>query len=361
MKNFITILLAFILTTIGLQAQSISIDKVTNTYGLTINKTGIGLDINDGIGNRIGTKISGGKAVFQTYNDKPLIIRTNKDENKRIQIYNNNFSIGPPLFSSEIFGINNGRLKFRGSKSPGISSGIEFSNATGTALRGFVGMADNGNHLGFWGFGNNNWNVRMNVTNGFLGIGRINPEVRLHINGSMSVLGMGIPQENSIVYADNNGIVKSRSIEDIYTVSSADMIYKVGTNSIPNSDSYSLYYLSGSTGTPVFYADVYLPDKVTLSLLNVVYYDKDANRNLETCLHRTANDGSSQIDIGCVISSGPSSSNIKSAILINTNNIIDNDLYQYRIRLRVITNASILTNWSSDISFYKSSLIYKYQ
>lgn len=47
-------------------------------------------------------------------------------------------------------------------------------------------MADDGGHLGLWGFGNNTWNVRMSATNGFLGIGAINPATRLHMSLAIS-------------------------------------------------------------------------------------------------------------------------------------------------------------------------------
>ena len=68
-----------------------------------------------------------------------------------------------------------GRLRFSGQVNAGTASGIEFTDTTGTTLRGFMGMYDN-NNMALWGFGGAGWNFKMNVNDGRISIGQnINP------------------------------------------------------------------------------------------------------------------------------------------------------------------------------------------
>lgn len=77
-----------------------------------------------------------------------------------------------PLSKMDVY---RGRLRFSGQVNAGTASGIEFTDTTGTTLRGFMGMYDN-NNMALWGFGGAGWNFKMNVNDGRISIGQnINP------------------------------------------------------------------------------------------------------------------------------------------------------------------------------------------
>jgi hypothetical protein len=359
-KKILILLIQFIFYNLAF-CQSITLDN--SLSGVLINKAGIGLDVSDGFGNKIGTSIRDGKAILQSHSDLPLLFRTNSSLANQVYIYDNKFKIGPSIFGYENFGINYGRLKFTGSKAAGISSGIEFTNTSGTALRGFFGMADNGLHLGLWGYGNNSWNIRMNVENGFLGIGNINPQARLHVNGTMKIIaaGFGSPLKNQILTANDQGTLGTKANIEIYTLASADITYKVGSVSNPVDTPYGLFFSSASSGTPTFYSNLVLPDEVALTEFDVVYVDMDNNYNLETCLIRNDLNGDNLTNLGCIITSGNDASRRKTNLIFPSSININNDAFQYNLRLRVLNPANTNTNWpAQNIKFYRSNFYYSY-
>ncbi|RYE11516.1 MAG: hypothetical protein EOP51_32885 [Sphingobacteriales bacterium] len=294
--------------------QSITINPAA-TNEFTIKSAGIGLDVING-SSRVGTAIIGGKAIFQAHTNESLVFRTNNSINNSLAIFNNTLSIGPPIFSAENITVSKGRLRFSGNKDASNASGTEFTNTSGTALRGFVGMADDGAHLGFWGYGNYSYNVRLGASNGYMGIGAINPATRLHINGSMKVLELGHPLTELFVTAEQNGILETRTMNDIYTISAADFVHRVGSTSLPVDTPYGLFYSATSTGTPVFMAPFNVPNGVTLSRIKLGFLDNSATSNLEACLVRVPIGTTDQENIQCVVTSGSSASNTTSTVLL---------------------------------------------
>jgi hypothetical protein len=356
MKTYFT-LLSILALFESAQAQSITIDPASADE-FTIRKTGIGLDIGSG-SPRLGTAIIGGKAIIQAHSDDQLLFRTNNNEDNSLAIYHSFFSIGPPIFSPETFVVSKGRLKFTGSKDGINASGTEFTNASGTLLRGFVGMADNGNHLGFWGYGNNTFNVRLGATNGYMGIGAINPATRLHINGSMKILGLGHPLTELFVVANENGVLQTRTMNDIYTLSSADFVYRTGSTSLPVDTPYGLFYSSASSGTPVFLSPFNVPNGVILKFLNVGFIDNSSS-NLETCLVKVDIGTTDQTPVLCATTTGSSASMATINLGFSPGTVIDNNSYQYFVRLRVL-NGATLTAWpANDIKFVRANFSYSY-
>ena len=357
MKKYL-FLFNLLLGTQVLLAQSISMEP----GGLTIRKSGIGLDISNG-STRFGTAIVGSKAIFQTHSDHELILRTNNNADNSLFIYNNIVAIGPlTVFSPESFSINKGRLKFSGSKDINNASGTEFTNAAGTLLRGFLGMADDGTHLGWWGYGNNKFNVRLGTANGFMGIGAINPATRLHVNGNMKVLGLGHPLTQQFLAADQYGVLQARTITDIYTISSADFVYRTGSNSQQADNPYGLYYSIASSGTPVFLSHFSIPNGVTLESVNLGFIDNSTPNHLEACLIKVNISTSVQTDVLCTTTA----SNANSASVVTTttsfpaNTYIDNNNFQYFFRLRVLNGATLSAWPANTIEFKRANFTYKY-
>lgn len=356
MKKYFTLLI--ILALFGpVQAQSITADP-TSSDNFTIKKTGIGLDIGSG-SPRLGTAIIANKAIVQAHTDDALLFRTNNNEDNSLSIYSSFLSIGPPIYSPEMFIVSKGRLRFTGSKDAVNASGTEFTNTSGTFLRGFVGMADNGNHLGFWGYGNNTYNVRLGATNGYMGIGAINPATRLHINGSMKILGMGNPLAELFVATNESGVLQTRTMNDIYTLSSADFIHRTGSTSLPVDTPYGLFYSSTSSGTPVFLSPVNVPNGVTMKVLNVGFLDNSTS-NLEACLIKIDIGTTNQTEVLCVTSSGssPTATTVASGFAPGTT--LNSNGYQYFFRLRVL-NGATLTAWpGNNIKFNRANIYYSY-
>ncbi len=84
-----------------------------------------------------------------------------------------------------------GRLRFSGDQSPALVQGIEFTNAAGTVLNGFVGKF-NDSTIGLFGYTGAGWRFLFNNTNGNIGLqGNTNPRAPLSfasVNGSKIAL-----------------------------------------------------------------------------------------------------------------------------------------------------------------------------
>lgn len=342
-------------------AQYIEISAQTNN-GLTINKTGIGLNITDGV-KSFGTAITGGKAIVQTHTNDNLVFITNNSDNNKITIGNNTFKIGPSVFSPELFAINYGRLKFTGSKDAINASGIEFTNTAGTALRGFVGMADDGGHLGLWGYGNNTWNVRMNATNGFLGIGGINPATRLHVNGNIKTLGLSNPLTEQLLMGSNTGILVGQTISNIYQVTPGDFSHKSGTTDLLYPIGEVLFFSSLTTGSPTLSAPINAPNGVTIKSMNISFIDANSTYKLEGCLVRANLNGATSTDIFCVnTGSSPTSPTATSFTTFAPSNLIlDYNNYQYLFRIRILNGSNVISPWpDNSIRFFRANFNYDY-
>ncbi len=358
----------FLLSTISIQlliclqstyGQSIEINRTDNAQGLTINKSGTGLDVEDLNGTRMGTAIKNGRAFIQSHSDVPLALYSNDDNNNRV-LFSSSVSLGPPVLSPELLNINFGGMRFKGAKGSFAASGIEFTNNAGTASTAFLGMADNGNHLGFWGYGNSNWNVRMSVNNGFFGI-KTNPTARLHVNGDFKIMGnVGSPLISHILIANSTGELTSKINEENYTVTPLDFTYLVGTTTLPDNGPFEISYPSGSTGTPVFSSNLNLPHGVKLKYFAVSFVDNQANYNLEACIMRTELNGKNPTSIGCYTSSSASTTRTKANTFSIADITTNNNLYQYSFRLRSLTNSGTLTNWPSNLAFLMSNIYFSY-
>lgn len=342
-------------------AQNIEINA-NSEYGLTINKPGVGLNVTNGT-KSLGTNIEGGKAIFQNNDGESLRFRTNSSSDNLLSIYDNTFAIGSYVYSNELFKINRGRLKFTGSKNASAASGIEFTNASGTVLRGFLGMADDGQHLGLWGYGNNNWNVRINTSNGYLGIGGINPATRLHINGNIEINGLGHPLIERVVSADQTGRLKDIETTNYYQITPADFSYKSGTSSSFEDDEFSLYFVGTTVGSPTIIAPFNAPNGVTLKSVNFGFVDNNSSYNLQGCLVRVNLSNSVSSDLSCISSSGSASS-----LTPATNNqpisggvVLDCNNYSYHFRLKVHTNSGGTSEWpGSSLRFIRANFLYDY-
>lgn len=358
MKKYFILLGILALLGAAQAQQSITIDPAA-TNEFTIKAEGIGLDVING-SSRVGTAIIAGKAIFQAHTDEPLAFRTNNNPNNSFVIYNTKVSLGPPVFSPEMLNISQGRLKFTGNKDNINASGTEFTNTTGTALRGFVGMADDGGHLGFWGYGNNKYNVRLGANNGFMGIGAINPSTRLHVNGSMKIIELGSPLTEYLVSASQYGILQNRTKDEVYTISAGDFVHRTGSTSLPVDTPYGLFYSSNSSGTPVFMAPFNVPNGVTLSRIKIGFIDNSSSVNLETCLVRVDIGTTNQTDVQCIITSGSSPTATETTAFLASPTTIDTNTYQYFFRLRVL-NGSTLVAWPGNvIKFNRANFYYSY-
>lgn len=360
MRNYYTLFIILALSQ-QVEAQSITIDPASVNQ-FTIKTTGIGLDVING-SSRLGTAIINNKAIVQAHSDEPLVFRTNNNVNNSLAIYNNTLSIGPPIFSPEIVKVSKGRIKFSGNKDNANASGTEFTNASGTSLRSFVGMADDGNILGFWGYGNNQFNLRFGPNSGYLGMGKYyyindatyNPSARFQVNGYMKVLGLGNPLTERLVSASQDGVLQTRPIDDIYTFSSADFIYRTGSTSLPVDTPYGLFYSSTSSGVPEFRAPVTLPENVTLKLLNAGFVD-NSSADLEVCLVRVVS-GVSE-DILCIKSTGNSANATTLASSFPAGTIFTYS--RCFIRARVM-NGNTATAWpGNSIKLNRVNLTYSY-
>jgi hypothetical protein len=343
-------------------AQYIEIDRTNINNGLTIKKSGIGLNITDGV-RSFGTAINAGKAIIQTNTDDVLAFRTNNLDANRIVVYNNTFRIGPSVFSPEIFAINYGRLKFTGSKDAVNASGIEFTNTTGTLLRGFVGMADDGGHLGLWGYGNGAFNVRMSANNGFLGIGAINPATRLHINGNIKTLGLGNPLTEQLLMGSNTGNLIGQPISNIYQVTPADFSHKTGTTNLIDDIGEVLYFSSTTIGSPILTAPFNAPNGVTLKSMNVSFVDNNSSFKLEGCLVKININGSVSTDVLCLnTGSSPTSASVASLTTFAPSNfVLDYTNFHYVFRARILNNSNVVSPWPSNtIFFYRANFTYDY-
>ena len=85
-KKILLLLIQFLYQNLAF-CQSVTLDN--SLSGILINKAGIGLDISDGFGNKIGTSIRDGKAILQSHSDLPLLFRTNSSLANQVYIYDN--------------------------------------------------------------------------------------------------------------------------------------------------------------------------------------------------------------------------------------------------------------------------------
>lgn len=110
---------------------------------------------------------NGGNVILGSQTTSNVGIGTNYPPNRRLEIYK-------------------GRMLFTGAQDAanGVHPGIEFTNDAGSALRGFTGMYDD-NYIGFYGYNGAGFGMVMNVTNGCVGIGTVNPDplYKLSVNG----------------------------------------------------------------------------------------------------------------------------------------------------------------------------------
>ena len=114
-------------------------------------------------------------SAFSNFNQvfKPVLINP----------FGGNVGIGTPYLPNRKLEIYKGRMLFTGAPS-NSTGGIEFTDADGTAHRGFVGMADN-NYIGFYGYGSGTFGLVMNVDNGNIGIGTFNNDYKLSVLGTI--------------------------------------------------------------------------------------------------------------------------------------------------------------------------------
>ena len=80
------------------------------------------------------------------------------------------------------------RIRLRGGGTGATSPGIWLNNVSNTGQVGFIGVF-NDEYFGMYGSGGASWNLLMNKTNGFIGIGNQNPSQKLHVSGNICYTG----------------------------------------------------------------------------------------------------------------------------------------------------------------------------
>lgn len=125
-----------------------------------------------------------------------------------------NVGIGTPYMPNRKLEIYKGRMLFTGAQDAAnnIYAGIEFTNAAGNSLRGFVGMASD-NLIGFYGYSGSNFGLVMNVNNGNIGIGTVTPANKLSVNGDIRSKEVTVETANwpDYVFSDDHQLM---SIEE---------------------------------------------------------------------------------------------------------------------------------------------------
>lgn len=344
-------------------AQFIGLDLQNNSGTFIINKSGIGLDVSNQSGIiRLGTKIENGKAILQTHTNDNLVFITNNSSTNSLVFSTETLSIGPDFFTPGRIRVNQGRLKFTGNKVNNNASGLEFTNAAGTTLRGFVGMVDNGTHLGLWGYGNNTWNIRWNLTNGFMGVGAIDPLARLHVNGNMRIVNINPTTTDAMAYAQSNGVLQSRSVQQVYTVSSLDLKYISGTTTTVGSRVGRFYFSTTTTGNPKIVTPVALPNGVKLQELVFDFVDNTSYRDMKVCLVKTNYNGDNLVEIGCLNTFfNTNNASPRSRTITLPAEFIDNTNNMYSLIVSSIDNFDDPATWQgSSLQYIKTNIKYSY-
>lgn len=104
----------------------------------------------------------------------------------------------------------NNRMRLR--DGPTGSAGTWLFQSGPNADRGFMGMA-NDDLLGWWGYGSG-WGMVMQASNGFVGLGTLNPAARLHLSGSgnqyLDISCTDRPSYTRLMAVTSNGITESQ-------------------------------------------------------------------------------------------------------------------------------------------------------
>jgi hypothetical protein len=135
-------------------------------------------------------------------------------ETMRIQ-NNGNVGIGTASPNAKL-DIGKGRLRFTGNPAVDVSTGIEFTTASGAALNGFYGVF-NDSITGFYGYAGAGWSFLFNNKNGNLGLqGNTDPRAPLSFaailgkkislyRGSTGDAGFGVYGNELRIHSDYNG------------------------------------------------------------------------------------------------------------------------------------------------------------
>jgi hypothetical protein len=167
-----------------------------------------------------------------------------------------------------------GRARIR---SGGGSAGLWLMNNANTLDRSFIGMYED-NYVGLYGVGAG-WGMLMNVNNGNVGIGTVNPAYKLEVNGGIATSGLVIAsgvQTGLMIYkSDNsadqkcteilslgtNGNLVGRFVNDAYTqaenwlnVARNTGTYTVSSVTIPSGN------FGVGTSTPAGRVEIVTPD-----------------------------------------------------------------------------------------------------
>ena len=118
---------------------------------------------------QIGFYTTGTTAYVQTHTNTPMFFATNNGQVQMTLSTAGNFGIGTTTPQTKL-DIATGRLRFTGSAGANAPPGIEFTNASGNALSGFVGQYDD-NTLGLYGFGGSGWGFLWDVNDASLRLG----------------------------------------------------------------------------------------------------------------------------------------------------------------------------------------------
>lgn len=105
----------------------------------------------------------------------------------------------------------NGRARIRHN---GQTAGI-FYNTSANIAEGFIGMR-NDTQLGLWGNTSGAWHMVMNTTDGRVGIGTVDPQTKLHVQGTTAIsglLGIGLTNPTAALH-----VAGFQKIESAFTL-----------------------------------------------------------------------------------------------------------------------------------------------
>lgn len=335
------------------KAQFSSYDPAT---GYEDHKLGRGLNHTDGTIS-LGTYLSGIVAYIQTHSNHPLYFGNNSNATPKVVLATSGYlgvNLADGVMPAEKLEIKNGRVSLSGWENINKPAGIEFTDNAGTSSVAFLGMMDN-TTLGFKSYTTNQYEIVFKTVSGQsrLGIGNTNPIHTLDVNGTIRLNALA-GTDRSLVKVKTDNTLSAFTTQPTISISPFEFTYS-DQGMLNESNVGYVPGFASATWSPlgVYHfveKNLQLPQGATIKNFTAYLLDNNSNGKMEACL-RIMNNVTGATNAYCVITQNDNPNAVALSLLSDIGDIVDNNQYNYLLRVQSLNNGGFQGGWAADMGF----------